>query len=266
MSDTYCKNDAVILRHTTTDRPEPQKFERHCHRQYEMLYVTRGRGKCVVEASEYPLLAGSVFIFRPFEYHYVCPDPECVYERYVCNFDENILMDAVKKLPILNAKTQGICFAGGSKNSNFRNIFMSIGEFFEKSDPKSAESRAMAISTVNQLIILLSGEERAYEKTHENELVRGIIEYFAENMDKKISLDETAKRFFISKYYLCRVFREHTGVTVLSYLNSKRIAMAQHMIASGAPPTEAAYAVGFGDYSSFYRAYVKYAGHSPSEK
>jgi AraC-like DNA-binding protein len=83
--------------------------------------------------------------------------------------------------------------------------------------------------------------------------------------DEKITLEQTAKRFFISKYYLCHLFRKHTGVTVLSYLNSKRIALAQHLIASGEPPTEVAYRVGFQDYSTFYRAYKKATGRAPTD-
>ena len=75
----------------------------------------------------------------------------------------------------------------------------------------------------------------------------------------------TAKRFFISKYYLCHLFRKHTGVTVLAYLNSKRIAMAHHLISKGEPPTEVAYRVGFQDYSTFYRAYKKETGQAPTE-
>jgi AraC-like DNA-binding protein len=114
------------------------------------------------------------------------------------------------------------------------------------------------------LLLLLSCEEKIQADPDGNELVSRIIEYFNENLDKKISLDETAKRFFISKYYLCRLFRRHTGGTVLAYLNSKRIAMAQHLISSGEPPTSVFYAVGFRDYSSFYRAYVKETGKPPS--
>ncbi len=263
MSKTYCKSSTVILRSTLSERPEPARFERHCHRQYELLYVVHGKGKCVVEGSEYPLADGSLFIFRPFEYHYVCPDPECPYERYVCNFDENILIDAVRKLPMLGAKSAGIRFFDGRQNDNFCNTIKALDEFFEEGDPEGEESRAMAVTAVNRLLLLLSRERS--EPTEPNGLVAQIIEYFSENLDKKISLDETAKRFFISKYYLCRIFRRHTGVTVLSYLSSKRVAMAQQMIEQGEPPTSVAYAVGYGDYSSFYRAYVKETGRAPSK-
>ena len=40
--------------------------------------------------------------------------------------------------------------------------------------------------------------------------------------------------------------------------------MAKHLISRGEPPTTVAFEVGFGDYSTFYRAYVKETGRSPS--
>jgi AraC-like DNA-binding protein len=39
---------------------------------------------------------------------------------------------------------------------------------------------------------------------------------------------------------------------------------AKQLIESGETASSAAYKVGFGDYSSFYRAYVKVIGRSPT--
>ena len=259
----YCKTDLISFGNSLTERPDPARFERHCHQKYEILYVSRGKGKCIVEGIEHPIFHGSLFIFRPFEYHYVCPDPDSVYERYVCNFSENALMDAVRSLPMLSDSTQGLHFYGEGIASNFCNVASIIESFAEKNDPKSSQSEAMAVSAVNQLLLLLSRESGSTDESAGNELVGRIIEYLNRNLEQKISLEETAKHFFISKYYLCRLFRRHTGVTVLSYLNSKKIAKAQHLILSGEPPSSVAYAVGFGDYSSFYRLYKKTFGVSP---
>ena len=239
-------------------------FERHCHRKYELLYVARGRGKCIVEGSEYPLSDGVLFVFRPFEYHYVCPDPDSAYERYVCNFSESVLASAVRELPMMSADSKGLYFSDSNTSDNFCNIILNLESFFEKNDPKSAVSEAMAISAVNQILLLASQEKREQNAPLTNGLVEEIIAYLNRHIEEKVSLDDAAKRFFISKYYLCRLFKKSTGVTVLSYLNSKRIAKAQHLIATGEPPTSVAYSVGFGDYSSFYRAYVKETGKAPS--
>lgn len=60
-----------------------------------------------------------------------------------------------------------------------------------------------------------------------------------------------------------KVFRKATGTTVFDYLLHKRITAAQQLLITGYSAQEAASQAGFGDYSSFYRAYTRINGHSP---
>ena len=41
--------------------------------------------------------------------------------------------------------------------------------------------------------------------------------------------------------------------------------MAQHLLINGLSAQEAAAEVGFDDYSSFYRSYMRVTGHSPAQ-
>ena len=52
---------------------------------------------------------------------------------------------------------------------------------------------------------------------------------------------------------------------MIDYIIYKRISCAQTLLEAGMSATEAALTVGFGDYSSFYRAYKKITGHSPKQ-
>lgn len=38
-------------------------------------------------------------------------------------------------------------------------------------------------------------------------------------MERTYSLGELSERFFLSKYHICRLFKEATGVTVSEYVN-----------------------------------------------
>lgn len=71
--------------------------------------------------------------------------------------------------------------------------------------------------------------------------------------------------FFISKYYMNRAFKKATGTTVMDYLIYKRVIMARQLILNGHTASDAAAQSGFGDYSTFYRAYKKLMHHAPSE-
>lgn len=258
----FCKTDRISFGNSITENPSTSQFERHCHKNYELLYIVRGKGQCIVEGSEYPLSDGALFIFRPFEYHYVRVESSAVYERYVCNFLGEILMEAVKKIPLLTKKSNGIYFPKEALDNNFCNVLSAGNSYFERNSPASAESEAMSISLVNSLLLMVS--DAGGDAADDGGLIGKIIRHLNRHITERISLEETANQFFISKYYLCRLFKRQTGLTVTSYINSKRIAMAQHLISRGEPPTTVAFEVGFGDYSTFYRAYVKETGRSPS--
>ena len=251
----------LTYHHLRTSAPDGSAFERHCHDCFELLFVREGRGKAVVEGAEYPLLAGSVYLFRPFEYHYVCPEEGAPYERYVVNFGAEIPVGAAAALPFLTKEGgfdgNGIYFCDESQT--IEQIF----SLLDLPDPsESLLKNAMLRTVVTQTLILLSHSPVSCNGT-EDTLASNIIEYLNENLDKELSLEEIAKHFFISKYYLCRVFRKNTGVSVIRFVNAKRVAKAKLLIAGGTPATEAALEAGFHDYSVFYRACKKSTGHAP---
>ena len=57
---------------------------------------------------------------------------------------------------------------------------------------------------------------------------------------------------------MCRQFRKITGHTILSYIRNKRLIYANELIEKGYNKSEAALIAGFGDYTSYYRAYKSY--------
>ena len=71
------------------------------------------------------------------------------------------------------------------------------------------------------------------------------------------------EKFFVSKYYLCHIFKESTGLTVHEYVKQKRLNLAKEFVSDGKTLTEAAILSGFSDYSSFYRAYTKEHNQKP---
>lgn len=71
--------------------------------------------------------------------------------------------------------------------------------------------------------------ERQTERPR-NETVEQICAYLAANYQQKFSLTEVAARFYISPYYLSRLFRRVTGQSIVDYINSRRIEAAQKLL------------------------------------
>ena len=121
------------------------------------------------------------------------------------------------------------------------------------------------LSFLLNIIDSVSVLEKYKPETAGNTAVSNIITYVNENLSSSLSLDFLAKEFYISKHHLNKVFRKTTGTTVGKFINYKRIVRAQNLIENGYSASRAAIESGFGDYSAFYRAYIKSLGHSPGE-
>ena len=63
-----------------------------------------------------------------------------------------------------------------------------------------------------------------------NETVEQICAYLAANYPQKFSLTDVAARFYLSPYYLSRLFRRVTGQSIVDYINGRRIEAAQHLL------------------------------------
>ena len=57
-----------------------------------------------------------------------------------------------------------------------------------------------------------------------------IADYLSEHCERTISLEELSKQFFLSKSYLCRIFKEVTGYTINEYTNIHRIRKAKRYL------------------------------------
>lgn len=258
--------DSISLMHQKTDSVPENMNSTHCHDRYEILYVAQGGGKYVVEGVEYPVKPRSLMIFPPLSYHCVHVDSGVEYERFVLMFDKRSVADcAMDAFNIIEelAQVSGAFYPPEAVSDS---IIATLERFEAILSLPDAERDKCARLLLSELLIFLSVERSEFYLRDDGELGARVIKYLNQNMNRDISLDMLAKRFFVSKYYLCRAFKKHNGISVHGYINRKRVMYAKQLIESGETASGAAYRVGFGDYSAFYRAYVKIVGRSPTQQ
>ena len=98
-----------------------------------------------------------------------------------------------------------------------------------------------------------------------NSKILDILRYINENPDGELSIESIAEHFYISKYYMMRLFKQETGYTLGQYISQKRLLLAKELILSGVPGIQACFDCGFKDYSTFSRAYRKFFKESPKD-
>ena len=236
-----------------------------CRDRYEIIYAISPLGRCVIEGEEHQLSQRSIMLIPPLCFRsHSCKEVRC-FEGYSISFRADILNDTVRTM--LDKIMSDGALAGRFYSSGI--VTYAICDIFRRFDDAfllSGEEREAFVNTlVCEAVIFLSAIEGRAISVEENELGARVAKYLNANIEKAISLDRLATKFFISKYHLCRAFKKHSGTSVHSYMNHKRIMYAKQLIEGGETASGAAERVGFGDYSAFYRAYVKIVGKSPTK-
>ncbi len=256
--------DGIEFSHSADNGSYASLNNSHCHDTYEILYVVNGTGRYLVEGAEIILRPRTLMIFRPLEYHCVNLTGDGDYERYVINFSKSAL------LPETRTILSGIVGDGNESGRYYTpdSLSQSAISVFDRIEYATAlpelEREIYIKLLLSELLVLLSGARSYKIVRDEDELGARVAKYINSSLELDISLDKLAKIFFVSKYYLCRCFKKYSGVSVHAYINQKRVMYAKQLIDSGETASGAAYRVGFGDYSAFYRAYVKILKRPPT--
>ena len=96
-------------------------------------------------------------------------------------------------------------------------------------------------------------------------LVREAIAYIHEHYTEDIQLTQMADTLHVSNSYLCRIFRQMTGIPPFVYLNKYRIMKSCELLAStDAPVGEIAGRCGFNTISYFNREFSKFTRTTPT--
>lgn len=97
-------------------------------------------------------------------------------------------------------------------------------------------------------------------------LSANIKTFIDENYKGSISIKVIADNFFISPSTACQYFKNDYNISIKKYINEKRMLEAKKLIEKGENFKSISSQLGFKNYSTFFRAYKKHFGASPSKK
>lgn len=97
------------------------------------------------------------------------------------------------------------------------------------------------------------------------EKIIAVRDYLDENYSRNIVLDDLENLFYISKFHLSREFKKLTGITIMNYLNSRRISEAKKMLRfTDQSIGSIALACGIPDVNYFTKVFTRYESMTPS--
>ena len=254
--------------------PCPDNIAVHIHDHYEIYYFLAGDVTYYIEGQAYTISPNELLIISNRELHRPHFNSNCNYERvtihfkpeYVSGFQnsEYDLLYFFKKRKLGHHNKVSITEI---QKYNIHAFFTQIEQYIHNQKPQ----REVMIKTLFvQLLVALNQvfaekKDMVLQTSEYDEKIFNILAYINNHLHEKITLDLLEQKFFVNKYYLCHIFKKNTGFTVMEYVTYKRIMKAKELLALHTPVIETCHAVGFNDYSNFYKVFKRLVGTSPRE-
>ena len=247
------------------------KVDYHYHEFCKILMLVSGQGSYFVDGRRYRLSPGDIVLIGSHCVHKPDFSESDVYERIIIYISPEYL----QKVSAADCDLLSI-FSGQKghvlrlKEQQRKEVFATAAALEQELAGNAFGGSILSQANLLRLVVKL-GRSMADPAANlprpsmtQNRRVLEIMEYLDKNLSEEIDIDRLADAFFISKYYMMRLFQRETGTTIYAYLIQKRLMKARELMNSGMRATESCYACGFHSYSSFTRAYGKYFGTSPT--
>lgn len=250
------------------------QIESHYHDFDKIIIFISGKVTYLVEGKAYKLQPLDILLVNQSAIHQPVIDAKVPYKRIVIWLKPAFLQKYQETAGDLST-----CFTLADKYKfnllRFtKDLEPRIKEVLsEISESKQGEfgSQVLREALILQLMVyinrtFLRRQDQAFTADIEyDETICKLMQYINEHLQDELSVEKLANMFYLSKYYLMRKFKYHTGYTLHNYILHKRLIAANHFIRSGHSTISASMSSGFGDYSSFVRAFKKVYGMPPKQ-
>ena len=245
----------------------------HSHNFYEMLFCRESDGvEYLVGADRYRLQTGDIVIVAPgISHRPLLPETmEAPYKRDIIWFSQELVGQLPRMLPgsRLNHPHPDVIFlrTKGTKWDFLGEMFRSGVKEAERGKPESdGVVLGNTIVILSQIARALEEGSAKQQKAEKPELLEKIMAYIEDHLSEKITLEETAHYFFVSVSTITQLFRQKMGTSFYRCVTQRRLIAAKIRIGQGESLEDVSRAVGFSDYSSFYRAFKKEYGITPRQ-
>ena len=212
----------------------------HIHHKYEIYYEIEGTRRYFIEDAAYIVNAGSVVLIGENQIHKTASVGDTPSSRIVMNFSGEYLGKLVELFPdvdffsFLSEEHNHLLSNITVKQQNhIHSMLQQLLTLQEETTPESDAIRKMLLAT-----LLLELKEMCKQQQVQggengrvsNHIVDQIQAYIAEHYAEKLTLTGIASQFYISPYYLSRLFKKSINLSLIEYINGVRIKAAQNLI------------------------------------
>ncbi len=291
------KFESLYYFHGSTQNWAMQDF--HFHNQYEILLFLNDGATLEVGSRSYSVNAGDLFLLNNKEYHRTVGAAGKPHNRYVLMFEPELLQhmstafdydftmffenrsaDFVHKLHLNEcnqAKVEKLLgkieehintgkedLSGVKLKLSILELIMTINqmyEFFMKEQENQENYIESAVENINQEKTDVEFKDPILYR----ERIEQIKKYISTHVEERMELDDIAKKFYISRYYLSHYFKKETGFTLIQYITNQKINAAKSLLKKGYSVTDVAINLSYNSDSHFISVFKKSSGITPKQ-
>ncbi|MCK9399448.1 MAG: AraC family transcriptional regulator [Bacteroidales bacterium] len=249
----------------------------HYHDFVEIVIIIDGQGVQVVEAHEYLVSAGDVFVLQGNQSHYFkeAGKVDIVNVMFEETKKINLIPDRIKQLEGYNALF--ILEPNYRERDHFKNklklnreelakIESIINEMFQEMQNREEGYDIILRNRFQELIVLLCRHYTKIGSTEARSLIRigKVIEFLENNPDRKIYIKDMASLANMSVRNFQRNFVRALGLSPINYLIQVRLQRARKLLReTDLKIMDIADITGFTDISHFIKCFKKYFKVTP---
>lgn len=247
---------------------------KHLHATYEIYYLVEGERYYFIDSRTYRIKAGDLVLVGPDHIHRTSQAGALRHNRILLLVSGEMIGRFLKDCGLgtmeeLFGEGVGVWSLKGEDQVMARDVFRRIQEELRR---KQWRYQAVVRLELARLLFSLARCGRPEQKDEGSQTAQGwkqqkvqeVAAYLTRHPETGESLAELAQRFYVSKSYLSRIFKEITGFTVNEYKNLSRVKRAQELLTQGTGSvTEIAASLGFENLPYFDRVFKKYAETTP---
>ena len=254
---------------------EEFNFAAHWHEEVEMVFVHGKRGRIGVYNQVYELEQGDGLIIRPGDVHYFLPGTgkltiilfrmELISGSFIAENDLLHTKKLFNKTAVIPA-----CL------SRERELVRCVDALVAEAKMRETGYRWAMIARLYDLIVCLLRAKAPRDEepidgwqitpSKKFEFIEAVCGYLEEHYAEHIKLEQIAEHIKFSKFYICKLFKEIKGVTLMEYLNHFRIIKSEWaLLFSESSILDIAVNHGFNNMNSYNRLFKKYNGCTPTE-
>ena len=213
----------------------------HYHDTYEIYLQLSGKRYLFYDNTCYTLERGDLAIFAPFDIHYAQSRESDYYERYVVNFRLEVMSKILDsgEIHLLKQKINP-CVVHLTEDRT-QKVFELIKRVDEYNKRQGLLSDKLVYSAMLQLLVYITeciDDETATDGEKISPQIISVMKYINKHYAEDLNLDNISDIACMSKYHLCRKFKEATGATLLQYINNVRLTKVHSMLINTDMPIE----------------------------